>query len=130
MTIEACMKCSDITSALSFYTGILDFTVEVQPDSDPQAFLSKYALLKRESSLLHLSSHEGDGVFGNLIYVRVDSIEKLYTEFVARGLNTDHPDKYPALTIGLTEQTWGMKEFSVRDPDGNKITFGQEIHPT
>jgi len=67
-------------------------------------------------------------VFGNLIYVRVNAVEALYKEFVSRGLNTDHPDHYPALTIELTEQSWGMKEFSVRDPDGNKVTFGQEMH--
>ena len=126
MTIEACMKCSDIKTSLSFYTSVLDFTVEVKPDPDPSAFMSKYALLKRKDSLLHLSSHQGDGLFGNLIYIRVDSIEKLYEQFLDRGLNADNPDSYPALTIKLTEQSWGMKEFSVRDPDGNKITFGEE----
>ena len=127
MTIEACIKCSEIESSLRFYTQILDFTVELAPDPDRQAFMSKYALLKRGDSLLHLSSHEGDGVFGNLIYVRVQTIEKLYAEFLARGLNTKSPDQYPSLTIKLTEQSWGMKEFSVRDPDGNKFTFGEEI---
>jgi len=89
MTIEACIKCSDIKSSISFYSEILDFSVQVAPDPDINAFMSKYALLKRDGSFLHLSSHAGDGK--------------------------------------LTEQTWGMKEFSVRDPDGNKITFGQEI---
>lgn len=77
--------------------------------------------------MLHLSSHEGDGVFGNLIYVRVKEIEDLYEHFVSRGINTENSDSCPAVAIKLTEQTWGMKEFSVRDHDGNKITFGQEI---
>ena len=127
MTIEACIKCSDIKSSLSFYTEILDFSVQVAPDPDPNAFMSKYALLRRGNSLLHLSSHAGDGVFGNLIYVRAEGIDELYEKFVSRGINTDDPDKYPAVTIQLTDQSWGMREFSVRDPDGNKITFGQEI---
>jgi len=127
MTIEACIKCSDIKSSISFYSEILDFSVQVAPDPDINAFMSKYALLKRDGSFLHLSSHAGDGVFGNLIYVRTGEIEDLYNRFLSRGLNSEEPDIYPALTIKLTEQTWGMKEFSVRDPDGNKITFGQEI---
>ncbi|MEM7208640.1 MAG: VOC family protein [Pseudomonadota bacterium] len=127
MTIEACIKCRDITTALSFYTEVMDFDVEVAPDPDPTAFMSKYALLKRGNSLLHLSSHEGDGVFGNLIYVRIEDIEELFSKFKSRGINTKYPDRYPSVTIPLTEQTWGMKEFSVRDHDGNKITFGQDI---
>ncbi len=127
MTIEACIKCSDIKTSLAYNTEVLDFGVEVAPDSDETAFMSKYALLKRGNSLLHLSSHEGDGVFGNLIYVRVEGIDKLYEKYLSRGINTEAPDSYPAVTIKLTEQTWGMKEFSVRDHDGNKITFGQQI---
>ncbi len=127
MTIEACIKCSDITTSISFYTGVMDFEVEVAPHPDETEFMSRYALLKRGNSLLHLSSHKGDGVFGNLIYVRVEGIEALYNKFISRGINTENPDVYPAVTIQLTEQTWGMKEFSIRDHDGNKITFGQEI---
>jgi uncharacterized glyoxalase superfamily protein PhnB len=76
---------------------------------------------------VHLSSHDGDGVFGSLIYVRIEGIEELYKKFITRGINTEEPDKYPSVAIKLTDQSWGMKEFSVRDPDGNKITFGQEI---
>lgn len=127
MTIEPFIKCSEISESLSFYTEILDFEIQVPPDSDKNAFMSKYALLQRGESLVHLSSHEGDGAFGSLIYVRVENIEKLFENFVSRGINLDEPDKLPAVTMKLTEQTWGMKEFAVRDPDGNKITFGQKI---
>lgn len=133
MTIEACIKCSDIQLSLSFYTEILDFSIVTPPDPDKNQFMSKYALLQRGKSRLHLSSHEGDGVFGNLIYVRVEKIDALYQSFISRGINVssgigrNEPEKYPAVTIELTEQSWGMKEFSVRDPDGNKLTFGEEI---
>jgi len=127
MAIEPCIKCSDIQASLTFYTEVLDFMIKVAPDTDENVFMSKYALLNRDNDNVHLSSHEGDGVFGNLIYVRVENVDKLYRDYISRGLNTEHPDDYPALTIELTEQTWGMKEFSVRDPDGNKITFGQPL---
>ncbi len=130
MAIEPFIKCSDIKTSLRFYTKVLDFVVQVAPDLDENAFMSKYAQLRRGDDLVHLSSHEGDGVFGNLIYVRVSNVEQLYQDYIARGLNIEKPDNYPALTIQLTEQTWGMKEFSVRDPDGNKVTFGQPITKT
>lgn len=127
MTIQAFMKCRDIRTSLEFYTNVMDFSIVTEPDPDPNAFMSKYALLSRGDSHLHLSSHEGDGVFGNLIYVQVEEVDALFYEFVSRGINTEQPDVYPAVVIPLTEQTWGMKEFSIRDPDGNKITFGQKI---
>ena len=127
MTVEACIKCRDIQSSLLFYTQTLDFSIHVKPHPDETAFESKYALLRRGKSFVHLSAHEGDGVFGNLIYIRVEEIEKLYQALLGRGINVDSPDTYPGVTIKLTEQSWGMKEFSIRDPDGNKITYGQEI---
>ncbi|WP_454062153.1 glyoxalase superfamily protein [Candidatus Nitrospira salsa] len=89
--------------------------------------MSKYSLIERDGCLVHLSSHSGDGVFGNSIYVRVDDIAPLYRQFVANDLNTDAPDKYPSLRIQPVVQTWGMKEFSVADPDGNKLTFGHQV---
>ncbi len=127
MAIEPTIKSSDISRSLEFYVGVLDFVVLQPPDSDPNAFMSKYSLISRDGCPVHLSSHGSDGVFGNILYVRVDDIEPLYNKFVANGLNTQTPNEYPSLRIPPVEQTWGMKEFSVTDPDGNKITFGHPI---
>ena len=55
MTIEACIKCSDIKAAVIFYTEVLDFTLELAPDPDETAFMSKYALLSRDGSRLQSS---------------------------------------------------------------------------
>ena len=87
--------------------------------------MSRYAYLQRQGDGMHLSSHAGDGVFGNVVYVRVDNVDELCNRFFERGLQTTDAENFPALTIPLTDQTWGMREFSVRDPDGNKLTFGQ-----
>jgi len=127
MAIEPFIKCSDISVSLKFYSGVLDFVVVQPPDPDPASFMSKYSLLERDGCLVHLSSHEGDGAFGNLVYVRVSDIDPLYRKYVGNGLNTHTPAEYPSLRIPPVEQTWGMKEFSVTDPDGNKITFGHQI---
>ncbi len=127
MAIEPTIKCSEILTSLKFYTEILDFIVVQPPGLEPDSFMSKYALLEREGCLVHLSSHDGDGVFGNVIYVRVNDIDPLYSQFVNNGLNTQTSNQYPSLRIPPVEQTWGMKEFSVTDPDGNKITFGHQI---
>jgi len=127
MAIEPFIKCNDISRSIVFYTEILDFVVVRAPDADPESFMSKYSLIERDGCLVHLSSHNGDGVAGNVVYIRVDNIDLLYSKFVANGLNIDDPDKMPSLRIQPVEQTWGMKEFSITDPDGNKLTFGHQL---
>lgn len=124
MSIEPFIKCSNLIASLAFYTEVLDFTVIVPPDPDPEEFLSRYSLIDRRGSSVHLSSHSGDGVYGTLNYVRVDNIDNLYKKLVERGLTAAGN---PGVVIEPVEQTWGMKEFSVVDPDGNKLTFGQQM---
>ena len=122
MSIEPFIKCSQIKASLAFYTEILDFKVVQAPDPDPTSFMSVYAFLERGGSHVHLSEHSGDGVFGSVIYVRVEDIEATYKTLIENGLEVK--DK-GVLTMELVTQAWGMKEFSVKDPDGNRITFGQ-----
>lgn len=129
MSIQPFIKCSSIGESLAFYTEILDFTVNLPPSPIPDSFMSKYASLDRNGYKVHLSEHEGDGVFGNVVYIEVDNIDSLFEEFKSNGLNVSHPEKLPAIRLFPTEQTWGMKEFSVSDPDGNRIVFGQSIKP-
>lgn len=127
MTIEPFIKCSDIQVSLDFYTRILDFTIVKQPDPDPEAFLSRYALIRRDADLLHLSSHANDGAFGNVVYVGVEEVDRLFNHFLERGLIDDGGRSKPGVRIRPVDQSWGMREFSVSDPDGNKLTFGCSI---
>jgi len=83
-----------------------------------------YAFLNRDGSGLHLSQHAGDGVFGSVIYVRVESLDEIYNKFLNNGLKVQ--DR-AGVTMQPIEQSWGMKEFSVIDLDGNRITFGQNL---
>ncbi len=46
--------------------------------------------------------------------IRVDDLERLYAEFLAKGVPFhQHPKKQP----------WGATTFIVRDPDGNLLLF-------
>lgn len=132
MTIEPFIKCSDISASLKFYTEILDFKVTQAPDPDPESFMSMYASISREGHCIHLSEHKNDGVFGNVIYVRVDNIDSIYEKFIDNGLivltqNERINGINPGVVIEPVEQTWGMKEFAVNDPNGNRMSFGHQI---
>ena len=128
MSIEPFIRCSQIHKSLTFYTELLDFKIRQAPDPEPGSFMSMYALLEREGHFLHVSQHAGDGVFGNVIFIRVKNIDFLYQQFIENGLKVDDAGENAVISMQPVQQTWGMKEFSVRDPDGNRITFGHSIN--
>ncbi|MFV4649355.1 VOC family protein, partial [Mycobacterium tuberculosis] len=66
--------------------------------------------------------HEGDGVFGQALGIRVDDLDALYATFKARGLAPSAKPDSP-VHQGPTEQSWGTREFYVDDPDGNTLRF-------
>ena len=48
----------------------------------------------------------------------VENVDEVYREFIERG----------AKILSTTEdKPWGLREFSVRTPDGHRIAFGQMI---
>jgi catechol 2,3-dioxygenase-like lactoylglutathione lyase family enzyme len=110
-------------TSIAFYTRILDFEYVDGDDtrSDPS-----FHMLKREGDLLILSSHGGDGVFGQAIVVTTDDVDALFRKFRARGLQTPgNPDAPEEVHQGPLDQTWGTREFYVNDPDGNTLRFTQ-----
>lgn len=124
MPIEPFLDCRDVAASVDFYTKVLDFDLVVAPDPDPQRFGSRYAAVSRGGDILHLSSHSReDGAFGASIYVKVDNVDELCARFIQNGVSLSVPDG------GNTpvNQTWGMREIGLRDPDGNRLTFGQTI---
>lgn len=120
MAIIATVRCRNMRTALAFYTGTLDF-VRVEGDTvDDPAF----AVLARDGDRLYLSSHCGDGAFGQAIVVTTDGIDALFRKFRDRGLVTPgNPDS--PVHEGPTDQSWGTREFYVNDPDGNTLRFTQ-----
>ena len=78
--------------------------------------------LVRNGAELQLSHHAGDGVFGSVNRVFVDDVDERYATFRARGLVTTQRPESPIHTAPV-DQTWGLREFAVTDPDGNHLCF-------
>ena len=78
--------------------------------------------LVRDGAELQLSRHSGDGVFGSVNRVFVDDVDERCATFRARGLNTTLRPESPIHTAPV-DQTWGLREFAVTDPDGNNLCF-------
>jgi len=110
-----------MASSIAFYTKVLDFECagDTFDESDPS-----YNVLTREGDLLFLSSHRGDGQFGQAIAVLTDDVDGLFQKFLGRGLKTPGNPRSPVYE-GPLDQTWGTREFYVDDPDGNTLRFIQ-----
>ncbi len=125
MPVEPYIRCSDIQYSIAFYTKILDFTLKMPPDPDPASYDAKHCMLERDGSLVHLSSHSGDGVFGSNIYIRIYNLDEVYARLDANKPELVDENNVKSIERGPITQSWGMREIGLRDPDGNGITYGQ-----
>ena len=114
------IRCRRMQASLAFYTNVLDFQcVEHGGDQDPSC-----SALLRGGSLLLLSSHGGDGTFGQCVVIVTDSVDALFRRFRVRGLKTPgNPDAPGEVHEGPIDQSWGTREWYVNDPDGNNLRF-------
>jgi catechol 2,3-dioxygenase-like lactoylglutathione lyase family enzyme len=99
----------------TFYCGMLGFRREFEVPASNAKRDPVYMGFSRDGALLHVSSHAGDGVIGGVVYFVCDNVDALHAEFVARNVH---------IHIAPVDQTWGMRELYVRDPDGNSVRFG------
>jgi catechol 2,3-dioxygenase-like lactoylglutathione lyase family enzyme len=110
--------------SLAFYTGVLDFE---RVDGDDKLDDPSYSVLSRDGNQLILSSHRGDGAFGQAIVITTGDANALFRKFRERGLRTPgNPDAPTQVHEGPIDQSWGTREFYVDDPDGNTLRFTQE----
>jgi uncharacterized glyoxalase superfamily protein PhnB len=115
------LHCADMDAALALYCGVLAATVSWRDRVGNPA----YASIRWRGHELHLSSHVGDGVAGAAVYLRIADVDALFAELLARGFAP--PGHLGPVYASPTDQTWGMREFYVRDPDGNSLRFAASI---
>jgi catechol 2,3-dioxygenase-like lactoylglutathione lyase family enzyme len=125
MAIIPTVRCSRIEASIAFYTTILDFE---HVDGDDTTGDPSFHILMRHGDPLILSSHAGDGAFGQAVVVTTDDVNALFRRFRARGLETPgNPDAPEEVHEGPIDQSWGTREFYVTDPDGNTLRFTQQL---
>ena len=107
---------SEIKKSITFYTQQLGFSLEFEW-GDPVS----YAVLRSEDVSLHLSQIDPDQSIqasGSKLYIFVYDVEALYTEYQHRGIQ---------VLESLTQHEYGMKDFSIHDPDKNLLIFGTGV---
>jgi catechol 2,3-dioxygenase-like lactoylglutathione lyase family enzyme len=117
------LSVSDLPTALDFYAR-LGFVVDFQYAAGPDG--PWYAGVSLDGHQIHLSTFGGDSMRGAATYFYVDDIDALHQRFIARGLKTPGKPDSPVEQAPV-DQSWGMREFYVRDPDGNALRFGTPL---
>jgi catechol 2,3-dioxygenase-like lactoylglutathione lyase family enzyme len=118
------VKVTDIQRALEFYCSTLGFVQDFMYSAGPGG--PEYAGISLDGNQVHLSTFAGDSVIGAATYCYVDDVDALFHKFLAAGLRTPGNPQSP-VEEGPVDQTWGMREFYVRDPDKNTMRFGSRI---
>ena len=106
---------AEVAPSLRFYVEKLGFQIHFQMGEPPS-----YAIVERGAVSLHLMPQSQDprGLGTSSVYVFAAGVDALHDELTLRGC---------PIELAPKDYSYGMREMSVRDPDGNRLTFGEEI---
>jgi predicted enzyme related to lactoylglutathione lyase len=107
--ITANLRVSDIDSAKAFYTDYLGLSTE----GFNLGWVASYASPDNRANV-HLVARDATAPEDSVISVNTDDIEGTYDEASRRGYDIVHP---------ITTESWGVRRFLVRAPDGNVINI-------
>jgi uncharacterized glyoxalase superfamily protein PhnB len=114
---RAVLAVRDLVVSTRYYKEVLGFAQD-PIDADGWSFLTRdnFSVMIGECANEKPASELGDHSY--VAYWNVDKVDQFYTDLVARGaLITSQP----------TDKPWGLREFTLRTPDGHRITCGQSI---
>ena len=122
MKIVPVFKVRNMRTALKHYTEVLDF---IMTDPDDTAD-SPVVDLGNGDAAFQITVFENDRLFGSVANVWVDDVDALFDKYKSRGLDTSGKEGSP-VEQGPIDQTWGRREFYVKDADGNTLRFVQAM---
>jgi catechol 2,3-dioxygenase-like lactoylglutathione lyase family enzyme len=103
------LQVADIAATKSFYTDYLGLSTE----EFNMEWVARYTSPDTRANV-QLLTHDATAPEDPVISVHTDDIEAAYDEARQHGYEIVHP---------LTTETWGVRRFLVRAPDGNVINI-------
>lgn len=118
MTAYACLRYADAEAALAFLDEAFGFPTEMTYRS-PSGRV-EHALVRAGRSLVMVGEHRGPGPYARMLgrgwtYVAIEDPDALHERARTHGAK---------ITMELTDQPHGSRDFSALDPDGNQWNFG------
>jgi predicted enzyme related to lactoylglutathione lyase len=100
----------DVPSTADFYRRILGFK------TDGGSATAEYSVVWRDNAAVHLARGERAPT-GVRIFFWVKDVDALHADVVHRGA---------AIEVPLETRPYGVRDFSIRDPNGVMVVFGQD----
>ena len=118
VTAYACLRYEDADEALRFLQDAFGFEAEAVHRGATGRI--EHALVRAGSSLIMVGEHRGPGPYARMLgrgwtYVAVTEVDELCARARAAGAK---------ITMELTDQPHGSRDFSALDLDGNQWNFG------
>ncbi len=108
----------DVTSAAGWFEEILGWKTTflwAEPESGKPPF---YGGVQHGEAQIHLNSADNEAGRPAKVYVMLEGVDSLADAICTRGGTlAQEPQTYP----------YGMRDFTIHDPSGNRITFGQSV---
>lgn len=112
------LPCRDLDATLAFY-GALGFSIDFE-QLDP----SPYAIVTFAAAELHFAGRAAPAVERLAgAYLRVENADAVHRAWSRLGL----PAEGAPSVSDIADRDWGMREFELVDPDGNRLRVGQRI---
>ncbi|PWU21553.1 MAG: bleomycin resistance protein [Verrucomicrobia bacterium] len=107
----------DVRKSADFYVRMLGFRIVRQPPG--------WVFVAKDSCMIMLGECPNDmpaselGCHSYFAYLRVENADSYYQHMKAQGADLLSP---------IQDKPWGMREFTVRSPDGHRINIGHIIN--
>jgi uncharacterized glyoxalase superfamily protein PhnB len=115
--VSPALRVADMRRALAFYEGSLGFrcAFKLEDELHPEI---PYAIVERDEVEIHLQ-RKADAAGKSCCYVFLDGgIDAIYAEYQRTGVR---------FTRTIEDSSYGNRDFSIADVDGNELTFGALI---
>lgn len=108
LNAQPCWKVRELDAATAFYSS-LGFSLGYRSQDVHQ-------LIHRDEVTIHLSTVDGGQ---GACQIMVDNVDELFGELSALGVGILNDG------LGDRDRDWGCRDFSIKDPDENTMTFSQ-----
>jgi len=105
---------SDLELSVKYYVDTLGFTIDWRYGT---IIGLKYGNVLLQISAPSVGTNRKATGEGN-VYIFCDEVDQYFHDITAKGA---------FILVGLADREYGMKDFAIRDPDGNILSFGKEI---
>lgn len=116
-SVTPALRITDYERSKAFYVNGLGFEIDGEHRFAPN--LPVFMTISRGDLSFYLTQHAGDCQPGGLVFLNVPDVDAFYEEITTKGIRTE----------GKPEDFEGkMRDFRVKDPDGNTLNIFTEIN--